>query len=66
MATIKVWTKDVGNTGEVDANGQPKMGGVDRVLDLVKDPQHLYLIYTDDAGRSTILRGGPSGNNLWG
>lgn len=50
MAKIEIWTKDI-HGGKFEVPG-------------VIDPQHLYLIYTDDQGQREILRGGPGNNGL--
>jgi molybdopterin converting factor small subunit len=50
MAKIEIWSKDV-------AEGR---------IEFLKDPQHLYLIYTDDNGSKEILRGGPEHDQAFG
>ncbi len=48
MAKIEIWSKDVAN----------------HHLEYLRDPQHFYLIYTDNNGNREILRGGPSDHGL--
>jgi len=48
MAKIEVWTKDVG----------------EHKLELLNDPQHLYLVFTHDSGKKEIIRGGPEKEHL--
>jgi len=50
MAKIEIWSKDV-------AKGK---------ITLLNDPQHLYLVYTDDQGNKQILRGGPENGDEFG
>jgi len=47
MAKIEVWSKDV------------KQG----MFEFLNDPQHLYLVFTNDENQKEILRGGPENGN---